>query len=113
MNYLCAIMFFVAGEIMGLVIFPIITRTLGPKGLKPFDSLSIFKGVLERLVLFIALLNNIPQILIAFSAMKIATRLHEDTENQISNAYFLVGNLLSILIAVIAVILTKHLCMGQ
>ncbi len=42
MNYLCAIMFFLVGEIIGLVIFPIVTHKLGPKGAKPFDSLSIF-----------------------------------------------------------------------
>jgi hypothetical protein len=56
---------------------------------------------------FFALLHGFPQILIAFAAMKLGTRLHHEKESDISNTYFLVGNLMSILIALLAVVITK------
>jgi hypothetical protein len=39
--------------------------------------------------------------------MKLGTRLHKEQGNQISNTYFLVGNLLSILFAMIGSIVMK------
>ena len=48
-----------------------------------------------------------PQILIAFVALKIGTRLHEENECEISNNYFLIGNLISILAAMVVSALIK------
>jgi len=45
--------------------------------------------------------------LIAFGAMKLGTRLHHEEGSEISNTYFLVGNLLSIFTAIVTVIITK------
>jgi hypothetical protein len=45
--------------------------------------------------------------LIAFGAMKLGTRLHDEQDAEISNTYFLVGNLLSILLAMIGAIVTQ------
>ena len=69
-----------------------------------FDFKSIIKGVVERLFLFIALVNGYSQALTFFSALKLATRLkHSETvaanENKF-NDYYLIGNLASVAITI-------------
>ena len=65
---------------------------------KPFlgFDISTFKGMLERLVLFIALILNLSQILIVFGALKIGSRF--DKSQKVLNDYFIIGNFTSILI---------------
>lgn len=109
MEYVQAYIVFICGEIVGLLLFPTLNRYLGPHGVSAWDIKAILKGVLERLVLFTALLHDYPQILIAFAAMKLGTRLHHEEGSEISNTYFLVGNLFSIFIAILAVIITKKI----
>ncbi len=77
-----------------------------------FDFKSIFKGVIERIFLFIALSNDYTQVLTFFSALKLATRLkhkeiNSDGENNF-NDYYLVGNLVSVAIAIGYVYLFKN-----
>ena len=107
--YIPVLIVFICQEFVGLIIFPILNKCLGPEGIKALDPKSILKGILERLVLLIALIHNYPQILIAFAAMKLGTRLHEEQDTVISNEYFLVGNLTSILIAMISSIIIKSI----
>ncbi len=64
-----------------------------------FLNLSVFKGMLERFVIYCCLVIDISQILIVFSALKIGTRL--DKTKEITNDYFLVGNFISILLAIV------------
>ena len=64
---------------------------------------SVFKGVLERLMITISLLAGIPSILIVFGTLKLGTRLSENKE--MKNDYFLVGNLSTILFSVVYVLL--------
>ena len=109
MEYVLAFIVFVCGEIVGLILFPILTHYLGPQNISAWDIKAIMKGVIERLVLFTALLHDYPQMLIAFGAMKLGTRLHHEEGSEISNTYFLVGNLLSMFIAIITVIITKRI----
>jgi hypothetical protein len=61
-------------------------------------SISVFKGILERFTLFLALFVNIPFVLTVFGAIKIGTRLEKN--NKVQNDYFIIGNLLTILIAI-------------
>ena len=61
------------------------------------------------MVLFTALLHDYPQILIAFAALKLGTRLHHEEGSDISNTYFLLGNLMSIFIAIVAAIIAKKI----
>lgn len=109
MPYLSAAVVFVCQELVGILLFPLLSGWLGPKGNRAWDVKSIFKGVIERLVLFTALIHNYPQMLIAFGAMKLGTRLHDEKDAAISNTYFLVGNLMSILLAMIGAIVTQKL----
>jgi hypothetical protein len=65
-------------------------------------SRAVYKGVLERLFIFLALVKGIPQSIIAFGAIKIATRFVEaEEENKISNDYFFIGNITSLLISIV------------
>ncbi len=67
------------------------------------DVKSIFKGIVERLFLIIALSNNHSQALTFFSAVKLATRLkHEEShgEHNRFNDYYLVGNLISVAVGI-------------
>lgn len=70
-------------------------------------SISIFKGILERFTLFLALFLNIPFVLTVFGAIKIGTRLEKN--NKVKNDYFIIGNLLTILIAIFYNFLTRFL----
>lgn len=110
MNYVTALVVFICQEAVGLVVFPILNYYLGPKGGKPYDFSAISKGVIERLVLLTALIHDYPQILIAFGAMKLGTRLHEEKETEISNTYFLIGNMLSIFLAMVGSIVVRLIC---
>lgn len=107
LQYLPVLVVFICQEILGLIIFPVINRFLGPENITAWDLKSILKGILERLVLLTALVHGYPQILIAFAAMKLGTRLHEEQNSDISNTYFLTGNLLSILLAMVSSIIIK------
>jgi hypothetical protein len=107
MPYLTAATVFACQELIAIVLFPLLSRWLGPKGNRAWDLMSIFKGNVERLVLFTALIHGYPQMLIAFGAMKLGTRLHDEKDTQISNTYFLVGNLLSIFLAMLSAIITQ------
>lgn len=109
MPYLVAAVVFVCQEFVGIILFPLLSRWMGPGGGRAWDPKSILKGIVERLVLFTALIHSYPQMLIAFGAMKLGTRLHEEKETAISNSYFLVGNLLSMLLAMVGAIVTQKL----
>lgn len=59
----------------------------------------VFKGVVERLVLCTGLVFSIHSILIAFGALKVATKLSNN--NKVGNDYYFIGNMFSILIALL------------
>ncbi len=90
-------------EIFVHLTFFIINRNMvqhESKGIEASLNLKdVLKGILERLVLVVGLLAGYPHVITAFGALKIGTRLREG-ENKVSNDYFLVGNLISILAAV-------------
>ena len=65
----------------------------------------VLKGVLERIFLIVGILAGYPHVITAFGALKIGTRIKNG--ERISNDYFLVGNLISILGALIVVIISK------
>ena len=96
-----AVAIFVAGECAGLVIFAIVRSILSNNFEIERKLLEIFKGTLERLVITTGLLLNFPQILIMFGALKLANQLkHEGHDDEMRN-YFLIGNLISVLMCFI------------
>ncbi len=85
------------------IIFYILNKQLLTKVKEDLDPAlnlkDVLKGILERLVIIIGLIAGYPQTIVAFGALKIGTRIKGDID-KVSNDYFLVGNLISILAAV-------------
>ncbi|WP_221029782.1 hypothetical protein [Actomonas aquatica] len=105
---------FVIGEVVARPIFARIRRAYGPQLARPPGDGRVAhrKGLLERLVLYIGLLLGYAVILAAFGAFKLGTRLQKDSGDEITNDYFLIGNLTSLLI-VLADIIVLRLILGQ
>ncbi len=101
MRYLWALLIFAFGEIVGLLVFVIIRKKLGPSGNDPGGRWAAARGTLERLVLVTGLVSGYPHILTLFGALKIGTRLQDESKSHISNNYFLIGNLTSVLLAML------------
>lgn len=106
---------FIVGEVIARPIFARIRRVYGPQ-LPPRPPrngrAAQRKGILERLVLYVGLLLGYAVILAAFGAFKLGTRLQKDSGDQITNDYFLIGNLTSLLI-VLADVVVLRLILGQ
>ena len=60
---------------------------------------SILKGLLERTFIVVSPYLNITQSLTLLGALKIATRI-KDGEDGVSNDFFLIGNLISVLFGI-------------
>jgi hypothetical protein len=58
-------------------------------------EISVFKGILERFVLFSALVMGLTQILIVFGTLKIGSRF--DKKQEVLNDYFIIGNFSSLM----------------
>jgi hypothetical protein len=107
-NYLYFILIFIIGEILlNLTFFKYLKKYFNVEKIATDDTInkflgfdiSIFKGLLERLVLYFALTISISQILILYGAIKIGTRFEKN--NKIKNDYFLIGNFSSVFVAII------------
>lgn len=119
MKYIIAVMVFILGELLGLFVFFFIKKKYEwkrqnevgeieneEKSIKVFD-IQTFKGILERTVIVIGLIHGFIHAITAFSALKLGTRLAEDQKSHISNDYFLIGNLTSLLLAMVDSIIIK------
>ncbi len=76
-----------------------------PKAMKSkgIDYASIGKGVAERLFLLITLVSGYPHALTVFSALKLGSRLTYNVDEKIENSYnnfFLLGNFISVIVAI-------------
>ncbi|HTH56464.1 MAG TPA: hypothetical protein VL728_10505 [Cyclobacteriaceae bacterium] len=89
----------VIGEILIHLIFIVLSRMLGKEKRDKITGLSIFKGLLERAFVVVTLNFEMVSALTLLGALKIATRI-KDTEDKISNDFFLIGNLTSVLFAI-------------
>jgi len=76
------------------------------------DFRSLLKGVIERGFLFVSLINDFPHALTLFGALKVATRLKHTSANPEEedsfNNFYLIGNLISVMIAIGYVYAYKH-----
>lgn len=100
---------FIITEVFIAVIFAVIAQLFYHK--LGFDFKAIFKGIVERIFLFVMLVNGYTQALTFFSALKLATRLkHEEPKDDLDgfNDYYLLGNLLSVLVAIGYVYVYQH-----
>lgn len=109
MNWVLLFIFaYIAMELLTNLAFHFIVKWLkGSKDSKIQRRREVFKGILERLFLIIGLLTGYPQVIIAFGALKIGTRFQKN--NKVSNDYFLIGNFISLLVAILFVFLIPKL----
>ena len=102
---------FIVGELIAIILFRLIDRYFRKRGNSsaPYrtDYLAIFKGLLERGFIYLCLLHNLPHALTVFGALKIGTRLDDDKKQQVSNDYFFIGNIISVLISILYYLLAS------
>lgn len=89
---------FLIGEIVAYLVFLLVKKRFEKKWQWRID-IQVIKGWLERFFLFLCLVYNLPHALIAFGAIKIGTRVN-DKDNKVSNDYFFVGNMVSLLLVI-------------
>jgi hypothetical protein len=106
--FLCLLVF-IAGEILATLAFITIRKSIAGEGAFKKPDVETLKGILERLVMFAGLLAGFSTVLVMFGALKLGTRLHDEKDKDVSNNYFLIGNLLSALIAIGDAVACGHL----
>ncbi len=100
-EFVILFLLFVVTEVFIAFIFAVIAQVFYHQIGLNFKA--IFKGIMERLFLFVTLVNGYTQALTFFSALKLATRLkHEEPKADLDgfNDYYLLGNLLSVVVAI-------------
>lgn len=115
MNLLLFILIVLVSEIILAFLFAATAKIFYKK--IGIDFTSILKGFLERMFLMIFLINDYSSALTFYSALKLATRLRheekiiagdkESKENRF-NDYYLIGNLVSVSVALGYVFLIKN-----
>ncbi len=101
--------YIVIGLIIGFEILSVfIFWTVALVDKKQLSLNTVLKGILERTFITFALVVGYPQALTFFAALKIATRIKD--ESKISNDYYLIGNLVSVSLALLySLIINKHI----
>ena len=97
----------VAGELVIHILLFLISKFIGKANKDKISRTSILKGLLERTFIVVSLHLNITQSLTLLGALKIATRI-KDGEDRVSNDFFLIGNLISVLFGIGYFILLKE-----
>ena len=104
-NWIIVAAIIIACELFSVALFTSVARW--SKSSKKVTAGSVAKGIFERIFIVFALLSDYPQALTLFAALKIGTRIKDD--NRISNDYYLVGNLVSVSLAIAYTLLIQHL----
>ena len=104
MKYFYFILIYLIGEIIAYFIFRLIRkrfqREQGPAETESNKMNTIAKGLLERFFVYMCLVNDLPHALTVLGALKLGTRLDADKQHAVSNDYFLIGNIISITLAI-------------
>lgn len=95
----------VGTELLSIALFVAISRI--SKSAKKVNVRSVIMGLFERVFIVFSLLSGYPQALTFFAALKIGTRIKD--EQRISNDYYLIGNLISVGLAILYTLLFIHL----
>ncbi len=85
----------------------LISKFIGKSNKDKISRISVLKGMLERTFILVSLLYNMPPALTLLAALKIATRI-KDNDDKVSNDFFLIGNLISILFGMAYYVLIKE-----
>ena len=95
------------GEIVIHFILFLLSKFFGKATKDRISIRSILKGILERTFIVVTLYHNMAQALTLLGALKIATRI-KDSEDKVSNDFFLVGNLISVLFGIAYYVIFKE-----
>jgi len=96
MTYICMV---IAGEIIVHFLFFIISRSIGKPNRDKINLATVMKGLLERTFVAVVLVLGLASAITLLGALKIATRI-KDEENKVSNDFFLMGNLISVMFGI-------------
>ncbi len=97
-----------AGEVLIHVVLFIISRLIRKTNRDKITGTSIFKGLLERAFILVTLSHDLVASLTLLGALKIATRIR-DHEDKVSNDFFVIGNLVSVMFGIAYFIFSKNL----
>jgi len=95
------------GEFLIHFVFHFISRSIGKTNRDKITRASVLKGLIERAFVLITLWFNLASALTLLGALKIATRIKD--EDKVSNDFFLLGNLISVLFGVLYFVILKNL----
>jgi len=95
------------GEIVIHVILFMLSKFFGKVTKDKISLRSVIKGLLERVFIVVTLHHNMTQALTLLGALKIATRI-KDNEDKVSNDFFLVGNLVSVMFGIAYYVIIKE-----
>lgn len=91
-----AILFFLVFRILATMVF-----SAKHQKEQPLSLIDFLKGAVERFVVAFALFHGMQQILTLFGAMKLGTRLKNTDDDKGVNNFYLIGNMISVLVAII------------
>ena len=100
--------------VSNFTIFPLLNKGYGMKKHEGEIMNPRIKGVIERLCLVIGMSIAVPHVLVAYGALKIGTKLGgqpRNTSDKTKTEYYLIGNLISIIIAFLIVYLSDKIPM--
>lgn len=106
------ILILLGGEMVIHFVLFLLSKFFGKVTKDKITRRSILKGILERIFIVVSLHHNVAQALTLLGALKIATRI-KDTEDKVSNDFFLVGNLMSVLFGIAYYIILKELILNS
>lgn len=87
------------GEVIIHVLFYLISKSIGKQNRDRLNMSTVLKGLLERFYVVSVLSLELGSALTLLGALKIATRI-KDEENKVSNDFFFIGNIVSILFGI-------------
>jgi hypothetical protein len=96
------------GELIVHILFHFISRFIGKTNRDKITRSSIIKGLIERAFVLTTLWFGLSSALTLLGALKIATRI-KDNEDKVSNDFFLLGNLISVLFGVLYFVVIRNL----
>jgi hypothetical protein len=108
MNVLKILAILLVGEMVIHILFFSLSKIFGKNKKDKISGISIFKGILERTFIVASFHFNMTSAFTFLGALKIATRI-KDTEDKVSNDFFLVGNLISVLFGIGYYVILKEL----
>ena len=104
----------VVGEILFILLFSLVSRLFNfGVGRDQFFK-EMFKGFLERIMLSVGIAHGVPTVVILFGALKVATKISiavsDNNKDHVAkhNDYFIVGNLMSVILAIAYAVLAKY-----